>query len=63
MKVLFNKLKKVNKVFLSIYIIILSLFIVSYVFLVKNLLSLTSIETVIRTIVIAFFGIWLLFYF
>ena len=63
MKVLFNKLKKANKIFLSIYIIIFSLYLVSYIFLVKNLLSLTSIETVIRTIIILLLGIWLIFYF
>ncbi|MDE5539419.1 MAG: LCP family protein, partial [Bacilli bacterium] len=62
MKVLINKLKKTNKLFLSIFILTFVLFLVSYVLLVKNLISLSGIETVIRAIVIVLFGFWCFVY-
>ena len=63
MKVLFNKLKKCNKIFLIIYLIAFILYIVTYFTLIKNLLGLSGIETFIRSIVIGLFGIWLVAYF
>ena len=63
MKVLFNKLKKTNKIFLIIYLITLIAYTVTYILLIKNLMSLTGIETVIRIILIIIFGIWLIAYF
>mgnify|MGYP001111289338 CR=1 FL=1 len=63
MKILINKLKKCNKVFLLIYLITFIVFAIAYGILVKNLLSLSGIETIIRFIVIIFFGIWLIAYF
>lgn len=63
MKVLFNKLKKCNKVFLTIYMITFILYLISYVFLIKNLIGLSGIETLIRYIVIGLFGFWLIVYF
>ena len=63
MKVLLNKLKKTNKIYLTIYLLISILYIIFYIFLVKNLLSLTGIETLIRTLIIIIFGIWLFIYF
>lgn len=63
MKVLFNKLKKCNKIFLIVYLITLIIYLVSYIFLIKNLMGLSGIETVIRSIVISLFGIWLIAYF
>ena len=63
MKVLFNKLKKVNKIFLIIYLITFILYLITYILLIKNLMSLTGIETAIRIIIIIIFGIWLLVYF
>lgn len=63
MKVLINKLKKCNKIFLLIYLITFIAFSVTYAILVKNLLGLSGIETIIRFIVIIFFGIWLVAYF
>lgn len=63
MKVLFNKLKKCNKVFLIIYLIALIIYLITYVILTKNLMSLSGIETLIRSIVIALFGMWLIAYF
>ncbi len=63
MKVLFNKLKKTNKLFLGIYAITFIVYLISYTFLIKNLLGLSGIETLIRFIVIGIFGIWLFVYF
>ncbi len=45
MKILFNKLKKTNKIFLIIYIIAFILYLISYILLIKNLMSLSGIET------------------
>ena len=63
MKVLFNKIKKTNKVFLSIYLITFIIYLVTYILLIKNLMSLSGVETTIRIIVIIIFVIWLLVYF
>ena len=63
MKVLFNKLKKTNKVFLSIYLVTFTIYLITYILLIKNLISLSGIETAIRIIVIVIFGIWLIIYF
>ena len=63
MKVLLNKLKKANKIFLIIYLITFIIYLITYILLMKNLISLTGIETAIRIIVIIIFGIWLIVYF
>lgn len=63
MKVLFNKLKKCNKIFLIIYLVTFIIYLVTYVLLIKNLMGLSGIETLIRSIVIGIFGIWLIAYF
>ena len=63
MKVLWNKLKKSNKIFLVIYLITFIIYLITYILLIKNLMSLSGIETAIRIIVIIIFGIWLLVYF
>ena len=62
MKVLLNKLKKSNKIFLIIYLITSIIYLITYIFLIKNLTSLAGIETVIRIIIIVIFGIWLITY-
>ncbi len=63
MKVLFNKLKHSNKVCLTIYIITLITYFISYVLFVRSLIHLSGIETGIRTILIILFGIWFFIYF
>ena len=63
MKTLLNKLKKTNKIFLIICFIAFILYLISYILLIKNLMSLSGIETAIRVIAIVIFGIWLLAYF
>ena len=63
MKILLNKLKKANKVFLITFILTFLLYLISYIMLIKNLLSLAGIETVLRIIVLVIFGIWLITYF
>ena len=63
MKVLFNKLKKANKIFLIIYLITFILYLITYILLIKNLMGLSGIETAIRIAVIIIFGIWLIVYF
>ena len=60
MKVLFNKLKKSNRVLLILYIICLISYSVGFTFFIRSLLSLQGIETVIRIILIVFFSIWLI---
>lgn len=62
MKILWHKIKKANKLTLSIYLIFSLLYIVCYVLFVKSLLSLVGIETTIRLIVIFCFFCWLLIY-
>ena len=63
MKVLFKKLKKTNKVALVFFTIAFILYIGLYSFLMINVLKLKSVETLIRTIALAFFGIWFIVYF
>ena len=60
MKVLFNKLKKSNRVLLILYIICVISYSVGFTFFIRSLLSLQGIETVIRIILIVFFSIWLI---
>ena len=60
MKVLFNKLKKSNRVLLILYIICVISYSVGFTFFIISLLSLQGIETVIRIILIVFFSIWLI---
>jgi len=63
MKVLFNKLKKCNKIFLIIYFLTFIIYLITYFLLIKNLMGLSGVETLIRSIVIGLFGIWLIAYF
>ncbi len=62
MKVLFNKLKKANKVLLIITFIIFIIYLIGYITLFKNLIGLSGIETIIRFIIIGIFGIWAIIY-
>jgi len=62
MKVLFNKLKKTNKIFLVIFLLTFVLYLINYFIAAYNLLNLAGIETIIRIIVIVLFGIWLFVY-
>lgn len=62
MKVLIRKLKRSNKVELSLYIISVLYYVVSYVLFVTTLLHLKSIETGIRIALIVFFGMWMAYY-
>ena len=63
MKVLFNKLKKVPKVLLVIYILTMIAYLTGYIFLVINLIHLTGIETFWRIILIIVLGLWFIIYF
>ena len=64
MKAFIRKLKRSNKIFLSLYIISVLAYIITYVLFTVNLLHLSTIETPIRIILIFTFGvyaiIWLL---
>lgn len=62
MKVFIHKLKKSNKIFLSIYFITLILYIVLYAIFFKNIINLTGIETILRSIILVITGIWLFVY-
>ncbi len=63
MKVLIKKLKRVNKIFLIIYFITMFLYAVSYGLLFKNIILLTNVESVVRSIALVVLGVWLVFYF
>ena len=62
MKVLFKKLKRANKVELSLYLISVIYYIVSFIFFMIAVLNLKKIETGIRIIMLVFFGMWILYY-
>lgn len=62
MKILFRKLKRSNKFLLTLFIITFGLYIIGYTLFIKNLLSLSGIETGIRVFFIIFFLLWLIFY-
>ena len=63
LKILFKKLKKVNKFFLILFIITTLAYITSFSFLVKSLLSLAGIETTLRIVFIIVFSVLLFIYF
>lgn len=58
MKAFIHKLKKSNKIYLSLLGLSLLAYLILYIIFTINLLSLTGIETVIRIIVLTLFGIW-----
>ena len=57
MKVFMSKLKKTNKLLLTIYLVIAIEYIISLVFFTKSLLLLVGIETIFRILVLALFYI------
>ena len=63
MKVLFKKIKRSNKIALTSYIIAALLFLISYIFFTKSLLSLVGIETNILIILLIVLFLFFLFYF
>ena len=63
MKSFLRKLKKRNKVFIIIYLLLMIAYIVSSTIVVDNILNLTGIETTIRLILIIFIYFILLIYF
>lgn len=62
MKVLRKKLKKVSKVKRIFYHLTLLAYIGTFIYFIYGLLRLKGIEDILRYIVIAFFGVWLLIY-
>ena len=62
MKVLIRKLKRSNKVELSLYLLSVVYYVVSYILFVSTLLHLKTIETGIRIALIVFFGMWMAYY-
>lgn len=62
MKAFIKKIKRTNKVYLTLFIVSLILYLVFYILFTKSLISLAGIETVIRIIVIILFGIWFVFW-
>ena len=58
MKVFMHKLKKTNKVFLTLYLLSVIFYLVSYIIFTINLIHLSNIETPIRILAIVFFGFW-----
>ncbi len=62
MKVLFSKIKKVNKIFLCIYVLAFILYAGCYVLFLKNLIGI-DVETIIRLIGAFVLLIWFIVYF
>ena len=62
MKILFKKLKKSNKVALVFFTIAFIAYIILFGILIKNVLGLKSVETLLRTVALCFFGIWFVIY-
>ena len=62
MKVLFKKLKKANKVELSLYLISVLYYFITYILFTICILRLKKIETVIRIIMLIFFGLYFIYY-
>ncbi|MCM1053278.1 MAG: LCP family protein [Ruminococcus sp.] len=60
---LFKKLKKVNKIFLIIYIMTFILYTVNYSLLFRNIINLEGVENLIRFIILGLFFTWLIIYF
>ena len=63
MKVLFNKLKKSNKILLTIFSLSFIAYLVTFIFFTGSLLSLKGIETFLRIGFIALFALWIIIYF
>ncbi len=63
MKVLFKKLKNSSKVALVFFTIAVITYIVLFGFLTNNILGLKKVETLLRIIVLSFFGLWFVIYF
>ncbi len=62
MKVLFNKLKKVNRFSLIVFILSTLFYLTSYIFIAINLVKLVGIETFIRYLIIVLFFIYFIFH-
>lgn len=63
MKVLIRKIKRANKLALTIYIISLTLFLSGYIYFAISLFKLAGIETLIRIILLILFIFWFIIYF
>lgn len=62
MKILIKKLKRSNKVELTLYIISVLYYLAAYTFFIISLLKLKKIETGIRIFIIILFACWILYY-
>lgn len=62
MKVFINKMKKSNKIFLTLFLITFLFYTISLVFVIQSLLTLSGIETILRIIFIILFILWILIY-
>ena len=62
MKVLFKKLKRTNKVELTLYLTSVLYYLISYILFVICVLKLNKIETFIRICILIFFGIFFIYY-
>lgn len=62
MKVLLKKIKRANKIELTLYFTSVLYYLISYTLFFISLLKLSKIETFIRIIVLVFFGIWFFYY-
>ena len=62
MKVLFSKIKKCNKLLLTMFLISLIIYLGSLIFLTINFLSLSGIETIFRILILVLFYLYLFGY-
>lgn len=63
MKKMLRKLKRSNRFVRYFYYLVSIAYVIGLVFFIKNLLSLSGIENLLRGILISIFGAWFLFYF
>ena len=63
MRVLIKKIKRTNKIELTLYLTSVLYYLISYILFTICVLKLKKIETVIRIILLVFFGLYFIYYF
>ena len=62
MKSFIKKLKNTNKIYLSLFVISIIIYLIGYVIFFINIIHLSGIETLIRVIILLLFIIWFVFW-
>ena len=63
MRVLIKKIKRTNKIELTLYLTSVLYYLISYVLFTICILKLKKIETVIRVVLLVLFGLYFIYYF